>query len=111
VLFQRDALAATLETHLDEIASYRIAGDWVTYLRLLEGGRLAFVPEALNLHRRHAGGVTLGTDNRPHMAEIERVQDGIRARALLTPETNAAIEAYRRFLLGYFGLDREPASA
>ena len=73
--------------------------------------RLAFVPEALNLHRRHAGGVTLGTDNRPHMAEIERVQDGIRARALLKPQTQAAIEAYRTFLLGYFGLDREPASA
>ncbi len=111
VVFRRDAMLATLERHLSEIASYRIAGDWVTYLRLLENGALAFTPAAHNLHRRHAGGVTLGTDNRPHLAEIERVQDGVRARTDLSPETQHAIEEYRAFLLRYFGLDRAAATA
>jgi glycosyltransferase involved in cell wall biosynthesis len=110
VVFRRDALLATLERHLSEIASYRIAGDWVTYLRLLENGAIAFTPEANNLHRRHAAGVTLGTDNRPHMAEIERVQDGVRARMELSPETQRAIEDYRAFLHRYFGLDRITAT-
>jgi glycosyltransferase involved in cell wall biosynthesis len=41
-LFRRTALASVLEQHLDEIAAFRVAGDWQAYVRVLELGHLAF---------------------------------------------------------------------
>lgn len=74
VLFRREALLKAIHRDLEMMASFRIAGDWVAYLAVLEQGDIAFVPESLNLHRRHASSVTIGSDKNPHLLEVLRVQ-------------------------------------
>jgi glycosyltransferase involved in cell wall biosynthesis len=38
--------------------SFRLAGDWAFYVAAASGGRISFVHEAVNYHRRHASTVT-----------------------------------------------------
>ncbi len=38
--------------------SMRVVGDWVFYLHIIRGGRIAFVPSARNYFRRHEGSTT-----------------------------------------------------
>ncbi|MGE3277348.1 MAG: glycosyltransferase family 2 protein [Vicinamibacterales bacterium] len=56
VVFQRQAFvdAGGAPEHL------RLAGDWLTWFRLLLGTDVAFVAEPLNRHRSHAGTVRAG---------------------------------------------------
>jgi glycosyltransferase involved in cell wall biosynthesis len=109
VVFRRETLAAVLKSHAEQIASYRIAGDWLTYLHVLENGAIAFHPEAMNRHRRHAAGVTIGADHRPHLDEVVRVQQWIAERFVLPEQTRQAAANYIDFLKVYLGLasDRE----
>lgn len=102
-LFRRDALENAIQREHDTICSFRIAGDWVTYLSVLEQGDIAFVPESLNLHRRHASSVTLGGDAKPHMLEILRVQHMVSERYALRDETSDKVHRYDQHLCGYFG--------
>jgi glycosyltransferase involved in cell wall biosynthesis len=103
-LFRRDALAQVLDAHLAEIAAYRVAGDWQAYLRLLEGGMLAFEPRALNRHRRHAASVTLGGDRQRHFEEVRRVQEWVQQRHALDATTREAAARYLGFLSVHLGL-------
>ena len=105
VLFRREALLAAMRRELDTICSFRIAGDWVTYLAMLEQGDIAFVPESLNLHRRHSSSVTLGSDKSPHMLEVLRVQDMIAERFQPKPTVRQKAASYAEHLRQYFGLD------
>ena len=104
-LFRRDALVNAFHREFDTICSFRIAGDWVTYIAVLAQGDIAFVPESLNLHRRHSSSVTVGSDHRPHLLEVLRVQ-GL-AADLYQPgvESNQMAQGYIRHLTHYFGLD------
>src|SRR5690348_7785229 len=63
VLFRREALLKAIRRDLETMAGFRIAGDWVAYLAVLEQGDIAFVAESLNLHRRHSSSVTIGSDH------------------------------------------------
>jgi hypothetical protein len=54
VLFRRSVLAR----HIQSATAFRYCGDWWAYLCCLNEGRIAYHPEALNIHRRHAGSVT-----------------------------------------------------
>lgn len=74
VIFRRKSLQKVLDEHLDEICSYRIAGDWIAYLHLLTMGKVAYVPDSLNLHRRHAGSVTIGGAAQAHLDEVRAAQ-------------------------------------
>lgn len=103
-LFRRDALLNALHREFDSICSFRIAGDWVTYIAVLEQGDIAFVPESLNLHRRHASSVTLGSDNRPHMLEILRVQRMVVERYGLQDAIATKVARYDEHLRAYFGI-------
>lgn len=109
VVFRTSALAEVLSGHLDEIASYRVAGDWVVYLRMLGLGRLAYSPKALNLHRRHSGSVTLGGDNVPHLREVIRVQRWIDESFGVPDEQREAAMEYVQVLHRYFGLGQGDA--
>ncbi|MCK5660193.1 MAG: glycosyltransferase, partial [Methanosarcinales archaeon] len=40
------------------IQDFRFVGDWFFYMNLLQNGKIAFVPEVLNFHRRHGKTVT-----------------------------------------------------
>jgi glycosyltransferase involved in cell wall biosynthesis len=104
VLFRRSALASVLEQHLDEIAAFRVAGDWQVYVRVLELGHLAFEPDVLNLHRRHRGSVTLGGDSRRHLEEVRRVQEWIRSRHRLDAHARESAARYLDFLAGHLGV-------
>ncbi|MER8922459.1 MULTISPECIES: glycoside hydrolase family 99-like domain-containing protein [unclassified Mesorhizobium] len=104
VLFRREALREALSQHLDEIASYRNAGDWVAYLRLLEKGDIAFHPHALNAHRRHQSSVTIGSFNASHLQEIARVQSETIARFHLGAAAQESASAYAQRLYEQFGL-------
>jgi len=102
-VFRREALLAVLRDGIEEIAGFRIAGDWLTYLRLLEHGRVAYSPIALNRHRRHAAGVTMGADHRPHLDEVLRVQEIAQVRHGAASEAPRA-RAYADALCRHFGL-------
>ncbi|MDE2497492.1 MAG: glycoside hydrolase family 99-like domain-containing protein [Xanthomonadaceae bacterium] len=105
VLFRCDALRNAIARDLDTMSSFRIAGDWVAYLAVLEQGDIAFVPESLNLHRRHSSGVTLGSDPGQHMQEVLRVQHLVSQRYHLAPEVQQSVAVYAEHLRLHFALD------
>ncbi|WP_143749602.1 glycoside hydrolase family 99-like domain-containing protein [Mesorhizobium sp. WSM3879] len=102
VLFRREPLLEVLGGGLEEIASYRDAGDWVAYLRLLEKGGIAFHPQPLNSHRRHESSVTR-FDVR-HLQEIAKVQIETIERFHLGEPARLAATAYVQRLHKQFGL-------
>lgn len=103
-LFRRDALLEVLETHIGELAEYRIAGDWLAYLYLLRKGRIHYVPDVLNRHRYHGGSVTGGLEAQRHYDEVVSVQALAQRLYPVGASTRAAAAAYARSLRTYFGL-------
>jgi glycosyltransferase involved in cell wall biosynthesis len=103
VVFNREALYEALINCGDELYEFSVAGDWLVYLRLLEGGLLAYNPQSLNKHRRHRGSVTLGSAYAAHLREVLRMQKIARERyGAVTEETRAweyANKLYRQFNL------------
>lgn len=60
--------------------SMRVAGDWVFYLHVLRGGKIAFRPEAVNFFRRYQGSTAeLTYDNDTYYREF-----GIASRTVAT---------------------------
>jgi glycosyltransferase involved in cell wall biosynthesis len=104
VLFRRQALLDVLVDHQQEIFSYRNAGDWVVYLRLMEKGGLAYCPRPLNSHRRHQGSVTIGSFNLAQLQEIIRVQQDTIRRHKLGMAASKQADAYAQSLYEQFGL-------
>ncbi len=107
VLFRRQPLVAVLSKHIDALVQYKVAGDWATYVELLGGGRVAFSPEPLNLHRRHDTSVTLSRFDLSQLTEIMRVQKQVRDRFDLDHEVRARAAAYAQELYEQFGLASE----
>ncbi len=105
VVFKREALSTVLEQHFDAIREFRVAGDWMVYLRVLEQGLLAFVPDALNLHRRHGSSVTIGGKAEALLAEIRRIQLWVRAHHAIAPSVAQAADRYVDELCTQFGVD------
>ena len=77
VLFEKDALKTALEKNLKKICSYRIAGDWLVYVLVLDGGLISFSPNPLNKHRRHKNGMTISNINEFQLKEIRHMQNYI----------------------------------
>jgi glycosyltransferase involved in cell wall biosynthesis len=71
VLFKRAALVAALKAHGQELMNYKVAADWHLYIRLAMMGKIGFIAESLNSHRRHNGSVTR---THSHYAEIVEAQ-------------------------------------
>ncbi len=103
-LFRRPALVEALGAHIEEIAGYSIAGDWAAYVRVLEKGRISFHPRALNLHRRHEGGLTIGAKRTILLGEILAMQAAIRARYTPSAKATRLAHAYAQRLYEEFGL-------
>jgi Glycosyl transferase family 2 len=74
VLFRRSILSR----HIRSVTAYRYCGDWWAYLCCLEDGWIAYHPEALNIHRRHAGSVTSTGEAGPAM-----LQEALRIKSTL----------------------------
>ncbi len=109
VLMRREKLARVLRAHIDEIRSYRVAGDWKTYLLLLAGSRLAYFPESLNLHRRHSRGVTISLFDESQVREIEEIQAWVESHYALPPGVGETARLYLTALRQT--LDAQGASA
>jgi O-antigen biosynthesis protein len=107
VVFHRDTLVSELEKNIDYISSFRVAGDWATYVKVLDKGALAFSPEPLNLHRRHQGSITLGSFNEKQLHEILAVQKQIRIDYGLPKDVEQSANAYAQSLYKQFGIDSE----
>ncbi|PKM03322.1 MAG: glycosyl transferase family 1 [Gammaproteobacteria bacterium HGW-Gammaproteobacteria-6] len=104
VLFRREPLLRALRAHITQIRSLRLAGDWVTYLCLLECGAIAYNPAALNQHRRHDGSVTQGTAAMAHLTEVMRVQQIARQLYRVDAAVQQRAEEYSQTLFDQFGL-------
>jgi glycosyltransferase involved in cell wall biosynthesis len=74
VVFRKDSLLNVLTTYLNEIKSYRVAGDWCAYSILALFGKFSYDPRPLNYHRRHASSVTVSGFSRADWNEIRRMQ-------------------------------------
>jgi glycosyltransferase involved in cell wall biosynthesis len=103
-VFRRDALVGALQAHIEDIAQYRIAGDWATYVRVLERGKIAFSAQPLNLHRRHERSVTVGSFNEKLLREILSMQHAVHERFGATRRAEATARTYAQELYVQFGL-------
>jgi glycosyltransferase involved in cell wall biosynthesis len=98
VLFRREALVETLAAHMDEISTYRVAGDWCVYVHLASLGKFAFDPRPLNYHRRHAASVTISQFTEAELDEIARIQARVQELAEVSETMTAKAAAYLDFL-------------
>jgi glycosyltransferase involved in cell wall biosynthesis/GT2 family glycosyltransferase len=106
VLFRTQALRTVLENYLEEMIALRNASDWLCYLRLLSsGGRLAFVAQSLNNHRRHQSGVTLSTMDRQHLTEIAGMQKLASELTNLPDISVIRAKSYFHKIAQQFGID------
>jgi O-antigen biosynthesis protein len=95
VVFEAKCLRSILNQNIDLIRTYRVVGDWVVYVSMLKNGKIAFSPAALNLHRRHQRGVTIGNLNDRQLFEIHEMQTFV-ARAFDIPREK--IDAAKTYL-------------
>lgn len=104
-VFRRDALLTALTAHASEIERFRVAGDWMTYIRVLQQGRIAYDPRPLNHHRRHSGSVTASAlAPADALREIEDVQALVASEFSPLDHTRAIARAYLDTLRQQFGL-------
>lgn len=104
VVLEKRNLKSVLENHIDEIRTYRVAGDWLIYVLLLKRGKIAFSPEALNMHRRHQKGVTIGGFDENQLDEIMRMQAFVADGFDVPHEKSLIAKKYIDDLAAQFGL-------
>lgn len=93
-LFRREPLLQTLDRHFTEICKYSSAGDWLSYIRLLNCGDIAFIPDALNSHRRHRNSVTALRARADVLGEIEAIQSLVQNEFNVSEATKAVAARY-----------------
>jgi len=81
---------------LEQITSFKFAGDWFFYLNAIAQGDIAFVNRKLNYHRRHSTSTMslLCTDHSLYFGEIERVHQYVLEKFVLTAETTKKMKRY-----------------
>ncbi|MBQ9029346.1 glycosyltransferase family 2 protein [Candidatus Saccharibacteria bacterium] len=93
--------------YLKTASTYRLAGDWYFYAKILNHGSIAYHAESLNTYRSHNGSVSKTTDNFTHYNEIIAVQDEIASMVHLPPRSKQLIKKRREELLRNWGLADE----
>jgi O-antigen biosynthesis protein len=76
-------------------------------VQLLERGSIAFAPEALNSHRRHASSVTIGRGGVNLMREILLVQQHVLERHAISADAEQCREASLQRTYEYLGLNAD----
>ena len=104
VVFRREALLNVLVEFDEEIERLRFAGDWMTYIRLLERGAVSFTCESLNSHRRHSNSVTISNHSAALLREISHVQSDTIRRFKLGLAAKERADRYTQTLFEQFGL-------
>lgn len=104
VLFRRQPLLQVMNDKLEEITSYKVAGDWAVYLQLLLMGKIFYSNHACNRHRRHHGSVTKGTASDMHYREVVRLQESAMSMFSLSDQAIGLAQAYRASVREYLGI-------
>lgn len=107
IIFKREALLQVLGENMSLIERYKVAGDWFVYAELMKLGGLSFNKEPLNFHRRHQKGLTIGSFNARHLAEIIAMQSRIASAQPISEEARGQAKAYIELLYKQFQLDSE----
>jgi glycosyltransferase involved in cell wall biosynthesis len=98
-LFDRTAFIKSIGKLKNTLSEYKVAGDWLMYVDLLQKGKIGFIAESLNLHRRHISSVTKVND---HMEEIEKVQSYSSKHVEIPKEMMERISNYNKLLKAHF---------
>jgi len=106
VLFRSERLLKVLKEEMNFISSFKIAGDWATYYKLLSfGGKISFIHYPLNNHRRHSCGVTFLSYGEGLVKEIIQMQKEISTNIKPTAAASATASQYISHLNNQFGLE------
>lgn len=71
---RRTPFLESLNASLKTLKSYSFAGDWLLYTQLcVKNGKVAFIAESLNIHRRHQQSAVHAKTGKAHISEIRRV--------------------------------------
>ena len=104
VLFRRQPLLDVMNEKLEEIARYRVAGDWVAYLHLLRAGKIFYAATVCNCHRRHSSSVTQGIAAEMHYREVVELQESARSMYPLSAQSIKFAATYRQQLRKHLGI-------
>ena len=102
VIFKGHNIRYIFEEEIDNIKKFKIAGDWYIYTRLLSEGKIAFIADPLNSHRRHQDGLTLNNFNESLLLEIMSMQKFIMEKFTVPNEKIKIAEDYIIYLKNYF---------
>ena len=108
VVFHRESLLKVLRAHIEEIKSYRVAGDWATYMHLLaenSASKIAYHATPLNLHRRHAESVTIAKFDEAEFDEIKGLQKQMHSHVVVPEDYAQKAAQYLAQLREQFNLD------
>lgn len=97
VLVRTDALRAALDRCEARLTKLKVAGDWLIYADLLghSDGRVGYLSQPLNRHRRHGGSVTARLSPGAMRREIRLVHQAINA---MLPQDAGRILRQHRYL-------------
>lgn len=108
-LFRRSALLSAMAEVGQKLYHFKIAGDWLLYVTMLQKGKIRYRSRALNSHRRHRESVTISSARDQHIEEVADMQ----AHASSLVEVSAQIAAVRKDWLEHVKryLNDQPSSA
>lgn len=102
VIFRRSSLQKALDHCHRDLLNLRIAGDWLIYSEVLLHGKIGFIAESLNFHRRHQSSVTISSPNTSHLAEIIFMQKHISERVLVDENVRVKATDYTKKIYAQF---------
>ena len=91
---------------LEKAKTFRLAGDWYFYTKILEEGDIAFSPEPLNLYRMHAGVVRKTTSKDVEYGEIVRIQEEAASSLQLSPSVFREQRRRRQYIYNDVSLEK-----
>ncbi|TIO62497.1 MAG: glycosyltransferase [Mesorhizobium sp.] len=103
-IFRRSALSSAVAELGEELFGYRVAGDWLVYLRVLLQGKIKFCAKPLNSHRRHMKSVTKGETAVKHLDEVRRMQGLARSLVSTSDETRRKADAWLHHVRTHLGI-------
>lgn len=108
VVWDRTMLDKCFSTTSAELDDYQLVGDWRLYLELLSRTdvNIAFVADALNIHRRHGASVTTALDTEQHLAEIAAMHEYVLSTLAINVDIEKQMSVYLSEAAGY--LEQQP---
>lgn len=105
-VFRKTALNHAFAACQDVLPRLNIAGDWLIYSELLKQGKIGYVADALNLHRRHRHSVTVSSSSfARHLAEIIYMQNRVADSVKVDKSIHNKAELYVNKIYRQFKLD------